>query len=59
MADEGFVFDFCDLKDEEIQLIEVNPYGAMSGCVEAVIFTGFEMRRSYMENRILVGWSSG
>jgi len=29
---EGFVFDVLDIKSGEIQLVEVNPFGAVSGC---------------------------
>jgi len=32
MKDEGFVFDVFEAEDGEVQLVEVNPFGAMSGC---------------------------
>ena len=31
MVEEGFTFDVFDTR-EEVQLVEVNPFGAMSGC---------------------------
>jgi hypothetical protein len=29
---EGFTFDILDASNGDIQLVEVNPFGAMSGC---------------------------
>lgn len=32
MEKEGFVFDVFDPEDREVQFVEMNPFGAMSGC---------------------------